>query len=192
LQVNTKSLSKLDHRSRGIIFSNNCRLSFVMLLFLSFPLQSKGSDLNVDSILYGDSFRQVESFINIRVIFEGKDAKKIGLDDVELSNLLKLKFKNNYAGIPYSDTLDEIMDIYYKGESKKYGGLIVRVWVLGTNYPISYHIRLMSGSIDDQKDYTAELLGHGSISNVEESIRAGINDLVEKAAITFFKARDEL
>ena len=163
-----------------------------MLLFLSFPLQSKGSDLNVDSILYGDSFRQVESFINIRVIFEGKDAKKIGLDDVELSNLLKLKFKNNYAGIPYSDTLDEIMDIYYKGESKKYGGLIVRVWVLGTNYPISYHIRLMSGSIDDQKDYTAELLGHGSISNVEESIRAGINDLVEKAAITFFKARDEL
>jgi hypothetical protein len=138
-------------------------------------------------------FPTLESFAKIEVVFEGEDAKKIGLDSDELTDLLRLKFKNNFAGIPYKDAGEEFVE---KNDDEGYmsstGMLFVQVWITGTDYPVAYHIEISAGSLKNPEQYETAVLGYGSKDNVPDVVKKAINDMVEQLAITFFKARGEL
>jgi len=155
--------------------------------------QEKGfSESDIYRVIYSGLLK-IESFGNIRVAFEGKDAEKIGLKEKDLTDLLKLKFKNNFAGIPYKDQSDKILEIYKnKAIAPTIGNLIIKVWIVGDDYPIAYHIELIAGSFENMNNYKNAVLGYGSKSNVPDTVKKTIGQCVEEFAVIFFKARGEL
>lgn len=126
------------------------------------------------------------------VSFEGDDAKKIGLDDKELTDFARLKFKNNFAGIQFTDRSKDLLEIF-KDEKQKstIGSINIRVWIVGDNFPIAYHIEIKAGGIS-QPSYLNAVLGYGSKQNVPDTVKTTIEKFIEGFAIDFFKVRKEL
>lgn len=147
-------------------------------------------------ILYPE-FLDLEFFGNIRVVIEGEDAEEIGLDSDELTEFLRLKYKNNFAGFPYKDVFAEedaeklIESLQDEVLQSMTGVIIVNVWIVGTNYPIAYHIETTAGSLAEMS-YENAVLGYGSSENVPDHVKKTINDMVEGLAIAFYKTRGEL
>lgn len=148
---------------------------------------SESSEKNIEEILYGDVFKEIQYFGLIKVYFEGEDAEKIGLKENELTNYVKLLFNNNFAGIKMKEKSS--LDLK---EHKKIGFLLFTVWVVGDVYPIAYHVDSRMGNMlygFDKGAVSKAVLGCGSKSNVPDAIKDSIKNLVEGMAITFFKAR---
>jgi hypothetical protein len=124
---------------------------------------------------------------NTRVFFEG-DCKKIGLDEKELTDYLRLKVKNSFANIK----LEDLPRDKYKPE--QIGHIKLRVWVIGVKYPVIYHIKceLWDRSLTEFQIYEHEMLGCGSKDTVPDTVKKSIDTMVEKLAIDFYKARGEL
>ncbi len=175
-------------------------LTIVCLLLTAFSLKAEDKPLpesqqkidwgNLDKTRYKD-FLEIKVFHKLltKVFFMGENAKKIGLDANELTDYLKLKIKNNFANIrievPDSD----------KYTDKQVGFIDLRVWVVGDNYPIAYHLRLRFLHSDYSKCnnliWDNEWLGFGSKDNVSE-LKKVIDGLIQELAILFFKVREEL
>ncbi len=152
-------------------------------------------------------FKDVQFFGYITVTVDG-DANKIGLFKSELSDYVKLLFKNNFAGIKYINSTGK--------PAKEVGFLWFKVWTVGDDYPIAYYVEGKMGSVDEEtlfwdkflrfdelgiytftqpssKDFeTNAVLGYGSKTSVPDTIRKSLKDMVEKFAIAFFKARDTM
>lgn len=177
-------------------------MQFIMVFFiiftsllLSFPIlaqekeypRSESSEKNIEEILYSDVFKEIQYFNLIGVKFEGDDAEKIGLKENELTDYVKLLFKNNFAGIKQKEK--SILDLE---EHKQIGFLLFTVWVVGDVYPIAYHVDSLMGNMlygFNKGAVSKAVLGCGSRSNVPDAIKNSIKNLVEGLAITFFKAR---
>ncbi len=177
-------------------------MQFIMVFFiiftsllLSFPIlaqekkhpRSESSEKNIEEILYGDVFKEIQYFKLLGVKFEGDDAEKIGLKENELTDYVKLLFKNNFAGIKQKEKSSLDLE-----EHKKIGFLLFTVWVVGDVYPIAYHVDSLMGNMlygFNKGAVSKAVLGCGSRSNVPDAIKNSIKNLVEGLAITFFKAR---
>jgi len=144
-------------------------------------------------MLYRD-FKDIESFGYIMVFFQGKDTKKIGLNEYELTDYVKLSFKSNFGKMKYKNmSIERFPSIYYnEAEAKKTGRIICWVWVVGTDYPIAYHIRCEAGNFKDFSIWSDAVLGYSSKRNVLDDVRKGLDKMMERLAIDFFKARSEL
>ncbi len=180
-------------------------MQFIMVFFiiftsllLSFPIlaqekkhpRSESSEKNIEEILYGDVFKEIQYFKLLGVKFEGDDAEKIGLKENELTDYVKLLFKNNFAGIK-QDVFKEKSSLDLE-EHKQIGFLLFTVWVVGDVYPIAYHVDSLMGNMlygFNKGAVSKAVLGCGSRSNVPDAIKNSIKNLVEGLAITFFKAR---
>jgi hypothetical protein len=149
-------------------------------------------------------FKDVQFFGYITVTVEG-DAYKIGLFKSELTDYVKLLFKNNFAGIKYINSTGK--------PAKEVGLLRFKVWTVGDDYPVVYYVEGKMGSVDGEtffwdkflevdelnihiftqpssKDYeTSAVTGYGSKTDVPDAIRKSLKDMIEKFAIAFFKAR---
>jgi hypothetical protein len=169
------------------------RLILLLVLLPSF-VQAEDGESKIEFLRMSYSeFLGIESFGEIRVIFEGEDAEKIGLDEDELSDFLRLKFKNNFAGIPYKEEPDESFEILLDEERQsKIGSFVVTVWIVGTDQPIVYHMTATVDSWEFEGGFESTVLGYGNKATVPETIRTTITEMVEKAAIMFFKVRGEL
>lgn len=177
-------------------FKNNLgALAVLTLIIISNPVlaEKKGfSKAEIYKIVYSE-FLNIKSFGNMRVIFEGKDAKKIGLNEDVLTDLLKLKYKNSFANVPYRDQSDKILGIVLnKKIAPTVGSLIIKIWIVGDDYPISYHIEIKAGTVGGMQTYKNAVLGYGSKSDVPDTVKSTIGEFVEEFAITFFKTRGEL
>ena len=78
-----------------------------LVIASSVAAQDQLSEDEVLRIVYSD-FLTIESFGNIRVVFEGEDAEKIRLNSSELTDFLKLKFKNNFVK-PFTMELESVI-----------------------------------------------------------------------------------
>jgi len=154
------------------------------------------SDTDVLKWQYGE-FRDIRSFGLINVWFEGEDAKKIGLSEEELTDYLKLRFKNNFANITYEDAIaagiaagEKVGDLFVnKAKGKKLGLLRCIVWVVGDDFPIAYHVKCKAGNFLDQDVWESANLGYGSKNNVPDSIKETLDSHVEELAILVFKVK---
>ena len=164
----------------------------VVLAATAFAEKKGFSEADLYRILYPE-FLKIESFGNIRVVFKGEGAKKIGLNEKELTDFLKFKFKNSFAEIPYRDQSDKIHDIYEdKNKAKTIGSIVVRVWIVGDSYPIVYHMEIIAGTFEKMTAYTNAVLGYDLKRNVPDKVRITIGEFVKELAIKLFKARGEL
>ncbi len=66
------------------------------------------------------AFKPVDSFGLIIVQFEGDDAPAIGLSKEDLTDFLKLRFKNNFAKIPLRDPgTTKMGELYFSKKGRR-------------------------------------------------------------------------
>ncbi len=183
------------------------RVFFIIFIsvLLSSPVLAQEKNLPKSSKRFAD----VQSFGYIMATVQGDDAIKIGLFESELTDYVRLLFKNNFAGIKYTDPLS------FKNsdqQTKKVGFLWFRIWIVGDDYPIAYYVEGKMGSIDlsrfplgtSFKNWSRtfinknvkelelnEVLGYGSKTDVKDTIKETLKKMIEDFAIDFSKARDE-
>lgn len=160
-----------------------------IFLFLVGPVFAK-EEPSLEEFLYG-GFKTVQTFGHVDVQISG-DAEKIGLNKNELKDLLLLKFKNNFADIPYKEDPNWPQKVKDKELAQKVGIIYMKVWIVGDDYPIAYHLSFDAGNLSSVRFYEDALLGYGNRENVPETVKKTIDQFVERVAITFFKVRGDL
>jgi len=166
------------------------RIRFAVIFFVFlYPLEAIAEDKspNFERILYS-GFRTVEKFVIFDVDLDGS-AEKLGVKKEELTDLLKLKFKNSFAGMKI-EKAPPPEELYSKGP--KFGAIFIIVWTVGDDYPIAFHISISAGNYVDLDLYQNAYLGITSKQYVSKVTRETISDLVDNLAIAFFKARGSM
>ena len=165
-------------------------LVFFSILFIGSALGAEKEKPNIESYMYS-GFKSIESFSSIGVYFNGT-AKDIGLNKDELTNFLKLRFKNSLAGTTYKKTdFEKIMNESDAQQSKR-GDIAIKLWTVGNDYPIAFHIEISSGNYSNLGQYKTAILGYSSKEKILESVKKSITELVDDLAVSYFKARGEL
>ncbi|MBN2395469.1 MAG: hypothetical protein JXC36_03280 [Candidatus Atribacteria bacterium] len=173
---------------------NRRNLTVTMILMIFFLVfHSANAQKTIDDILYGD-FREIESFGYIQVKVQQDQGAMIGLlDSAELTDYARLKFKNNFSGIPYLEIAAEESTLYQEEEkAKKVGSIWCRVWIVGEIYPIAYYIECKAGNYDHYEMWSDEVLGYCNEKEINQIVRNEINRMIENLAIVFFKVRGEI
>lgn len=163
-------------------------LSFAVMLWTTSI--AVGNGLNIESVWYS-GFLTIERFAYIEVSVSGS-AEKLGLKEDKLTDQLRLRFKNNFAGMVFEEPDSLVQVVLNPDSAQKYGSLHVSVWTVGDDYPIALHVEITAGNLTRTDQYKRAVLGYGSKKDVPETVRKKIGELVEEAAVTFFKARGEL
>lgn len=146
--------------------------------------------MNNESLLF-TGFKAIDRFGLIDVSLDGS-AEKLGFKKEELADYLRLRFKNSFSGIGFKEP-ENILEIFQDTEkAKKFGHIHVRVWTVGDDYPIAYHIMIDAGSFAKGREYQDAILGYGSKRNIADFVRESISKLVDDLAVVFFKARSDL
>ncbi len=157
--------------------------------------------LKADDKRYRDCCIKIKVFnkhwTRVEVKYTG-DAKKMGLDETGLTDYLWLRIKNNFANIrieyPAVDkAVEEGIDLteYLKSFNEQSGFVYVKVWVVGDNYPVAYHL-VISFYCNNSLLTEWEFLGYGTMDKVPDQIRSQIDKVIQELAIKFSKARVEL
>ena len=171
------------------------RIWFAVIPFvLLYPLgaiagEKKPSFESFESFAYS-GFKTIEKIVWVTVTVKGS-AEKLGLREDELTDLLKLRFKNTFTGmkVEKKPRWSELRD---KKTRAKFGVIHLIVWTVGDDYPVAYHITIRAGNFSDPGVYENAVLGHGSKSNVPRTVRETISELMDDLAIAFFKARGSM
>lgn len=139
--------------------------------------------------LYRD-FKEVHRFGMIAVSLVG-DAEKLGLETDELTELAKRKFKENFHDTHYDDVSKDSKNFWslVLSKDKKAGTITFRVWVVGEDYPVVYHIRCDAGNFENPAIWSEEILGHGSRKSAPDAIRQIIGDMMKSFAESYFKVK---
>ncbi|MFZ2330949.1 MAG: hypothetical protein WAW45_05060, partial [Atribacterota bacterium] len=115
-------------------------LAFLLFLIIFVAFGSAiNSQESLEEILYRD-FKDVETFGYINVKVQGEQAFIIGLTGEELTDYARLKYKNNFATIPFQEISAGEAYLYQEEEkAKKVGSIWFRVWTVGEDFPIAYY-----------------------------------------------------
>lgn len=164
----------------------------------SFDFRSAYSHI-VDSVIkvnHGPAYSKVEKFIAVSVTLYSDD--ELGLDKQELEDYTGLRFKNTFAAIEFDRQLSErdFEDFHPEEKDAVYGVILFKVWTVGTDYPIAFHISIMAGTIgsgySNTDRHTNAYLGNCGKTDLMDIVKESIDSLMEDFAIEFFKARGEL
>lgn len=171
-----------------------------VLLFFQFTLAAtaatpthQSSELtDEEARLFYGLFKDVKKFGLISVSLVG-DAQKIGLNELELTQLMDDKFRSTFCNIDYEDLTQapERLAAAIGKRDRQIGLITFRVWVMGTDYPLAYHVRCDAGNFENPAIWTEEVLGHGSKRTAPAAIREIMSELMRQLAANFLKARGE-
>ncbi|MFP5213721.1 MAG: hypothetical protein ACLGPL_10105 [Acidobacteriota bacterium] len=142
-------------------------------------------------LLFGE-LGEVKSFGVIAVSLVG-DAEKIGLREKDLTDHLKSGFRANFKGVPFEDisrNSGKFLALTASGD-RSVGNMAFRVWVIGTEYPIVYHIRCDAGNFLHPSIYTDEILGHGSPNTTPDAIRQILDEMMQDFSSCFTRVRSK-
>jgi len=139
--------------------------------------------------------KKIQFFSKIILIFTTENEVKIGLNKKKLNEFLKLRYKNNFSNFPYKQLNENEFSNFALSEGENeirefLGVIIVKIFTVGSDYPIAYHINLSAGNLS-QTLFEAEYLGIDSADTIEKAIKNSIRQLVESLANDFFKARSK-
>lgn len=142
-------------------------------------------------LLYG-LFKEVRSFGLISVSLVG-DAEKIGLDEFQLTHFLDDRFRRYFCNTEYEDLTQDPARLAaaIAKRDNSIGIITFRIWVIGEDYPLAYHIRCDAGTFENPSIWTEEVLGHGSKRTAPNAIKTILNELMKELAENFLKARGE-
>lgn len=132
--------------------------------------------------------KNIEYFGIIHVRLKNAESNKIGLNEGDLTDYLKLRYKNNFANIPFRDLRSNLADF----TKEKVGLLLCSVWTVGDDYPIAFHVECKAGPAGNPSILTDAYLGYGNKRNVPDTIKKVLDEIVSGIAIRFYKARGEM
>ena len=140
-------------------------------------------------LLFRD-FKEINSFGIIAVSLVG-DAEKIGLSESDLTNYLKSTFKDCFPGVKYEDVSKDSRRFLtlVSSRDKKVGNITFRVWVVGDDYPVAYHIKCDAGNFENPAIWTDEILGHGSRKTAPDAIKEIMNEMMKTLSVNYYKVR---
>jgi len=178
------------------------KIFFVIILsVLSYSLVFAEEHKSFEQLYYG-RFSKIKGFRYIEVNLD--KSKEIELSKNELTDYVKLKFRNNFRGIQIL-TDEQVVKMLVKGRGEKLGYIWFDVFIRGdTDYPVVYYVQCRAGNLKHFSDNLPAPIQQNSIIwekayigfcrkiNVSEKIKKVINGLIEELAIDFFKARSEL
>jgi hypothetical protein len=143
------------------------------------------------SLLFGE-FKAVRVFGMIAVDLVG-DAEKIGLNEGELTNYVKESFKKHFGATKYEDISKDSEKFLslVTSRDKTVGNITMRIWVIGDEYPIVYHVRCDAGNFHNPSIWTDEVLGHGSRKTTPEAIMNVLDEMMRLLAATYFKVQGQ-
>lgn len=135
-------------------------------------------------------FKEINSFGIIAVSLVG-DAEKIGMSESELNGYLKSVFKGYFPGVKFEDISRDSRRFLtlVSSRDKKVGNITFRVWVVGDDYPVAYHIKCDAGNFENPAIWTDEILGHGSRKTAPEAIKEIMNEMLKTLSVNFYKVR---
>ncbi|MCG9738594.1 hypothetical protein L1D32_10545 [Shewanella insulae] len=170
---------------------NAIKLLFLSVLLVGTSASAEQNSPNIESYMYS-GFKTIKTFSSIDVYLQGS-AEEIGLSKEELTSYLRLRFKNNFASTGFKKG-DFVKIITEESETKKAerGDISIKVWTVGDDYPIAFHIEIGAGNYSNLGQYKTAILGYSSKQKIAESVKQSISDLVDDLAVAFFKARGEL
>jgi hypothetical protein len=135
-------------------------------------------------------FRDVKTFGMIAVSLVGQ-AEQIGLKTEEMTQHAKAKFREYFSGVRLEDISgdsSQFLSLLLKRD-RTVGNITFRIWVLGEEYPLVYHIKCDAGNFDNPSIWTEETLGHGTKTGLKESIPAIMDEMLKTLAVAFFKVK---
>jgi len=151
------------------------------------------SELTDEEIeLFYGLFKEVDRFGLISLTLIGS-AEKIGLNEESLTKYLDEKFRACFCNTKYEDLTQNPAKLAaaIAKRDNKIGIITFRVWVIGEDYPLAYHVRCDAGTFENPSIWTEEVLGHGSKSSAPGAIQEIINELMQVLAENFLKARGD-
>lgn len=137
------------------------------------------SERNLVQALYGD-LAHVKYFYTINASVT-ESAKAIGVSESELSDFVKLKFKNLFTGFE-SKPLPRTQDgrDYDHIDRTEWAFLSVYLTTVGDSYPVAYNIELIICRFGGRsQEYRDSILGYTT-------------QLMERAAIAMLRLQDKL
>ena len=159
---------------------------------LSIPVYAnpKSQPIDLEQYYYSMELSNIKYFCAVNVCTDGS-AAQIGLNEKELTDFLRLKYKNNISlPILPNKILEKNNDGLSITEDK--GEIWVTVWTIGDNYPVAYYIRMSAGNATNIHAWEQEYLGYDSKENIPNIVKTQLTNMMEKFAIDFYKARKEL
>jgi hypothetical protein len=169
------------------------RFAFIFAM-LALPLtgsaqqNQESTEKSVYDVLYAD-LKKVESFGFIHVHIKNSDGNPLGLSSQDLTDHLKLRYKNSFANVPFRDQSKNLMHVR---DPEKVGYFWCGVWTVGDNYPVAYHVECRAGSFANSSILKDAVLGYGNKKNVPDTVKESISNIVSEFAIRFFKTRGEM
>jgi len=171
-------------------------LALIWVIACSFP--SFGEEDSGSFVRFQDKdLSKLKSFENLGVVFMGENEEKIGLDQVALTDFLKLQYENYLGNFHYREQSQKMRtqklpeDQHTKLGLDEIGNLLIKIWTEGDHYPLAYYMELTADSLENQSVYTAPCLGYCSKDKIVSEVKQNITVLVDDFAVTFLKARDE-
>jgi hypothetical protein len=170
-----------------------------LLLFLcclvppAFAQNEDSQELSDEEVqlLFG-YFKEIRAFglISLSLL---EDAEKIGLNEAQLDAYLYARFNSTFCKTRFDDLSvnPARLAAAIANRDKTVGIITFRVWVIGEDYPLAYHVRCDAGSFENPSVWTEEVLGHGSKKNAPETIMQILDELMQQLAKNFLQARGE-
>ena len=171
----------------------------LLIALLMTPLVSVGQDDEAflrewDKAVHGKHLTPITSFGYIYVnryhsgqeIPDGKKSKGFDIDD-ELTDFLQLRFKNNFADIPY-----EFGNLFALVDRPDVAVLQCYVWLHGDSYPVAFHIDCRLGIAKKSRILTSARLGVTSMDNSDTVVKEVLDSMISDLALRFFLARGDL
>lgn len=151
------------------------------------------TDLNEkEARLLYKGLKDINSFGLIAVALVG-DTDKIGLSRRGLTDYARTRFQAHFKKTKLEDVAQSskaFLDLV-STRDKKVGTIAFRVWVVGKEAPIIYHLKIDAGNFDNPAIYTEEILGHGTLGNTSESVRTTIDEMMKDLASVFYKVKSQ-
>jgi hypothetical protein len=151
-------------------------------------------------LAHGDLL-QVRYFRAAQVYFQGS-AEQLGLDAQELQDFVNLKQKNIFTGYEMKSlpkdaqfTVDGLDFKVLGVDMNEWAGISVRVWTVGDDYPVAYHLKLSIVKLGGGKHgYEDELLGVSSRQKIRDTrlLKDAITGMMETAATEIMKLQGKL
>ncbi|MEX0958010.1 MAG: hypothetical protein WDZ63_01840 [Burkholderiales bacterium] len=149
----------------------------------------------LERMLYGDLTR-IESFVVIYVLVQGTDLWKadseneIGLSSAQMSDYLRLRYRNNFADIPYVELTEGLFGSEEINRTR--GRLWCAVWTVGDSYPVAFHVECQIGTLHEPNVLRRAVLGYARKELAIEEIRKEIDSMLTEFAQVFFRVRGEI
>ncbi len=135
-------------------------------------------------------FKEIKYFGMIAVSLVGQ-AEQLGLRSEEITLHARNRFRDYFAGVRLEDVSSDSKKFLslVLSRDKTVGNITFRIWVLGEDRPVVYHIKCDAGNFDNPSIWTEETLGHTTRANLEETVLGVVDEMLKTLAVAFLKVR---